>query len=307
MSSEIPRQLSFPELSLPPALAVVSASRRTELVGLKPEWLVHALQRFPVHFKKEVHSVVLWTKDPKNVYENEALKTELAKYNLLIHCTVTGLGGTRIEPTVPDPDKLINELPGLLDFLGNPQRLRWRFDPIVTLEKADGNLWSSDSYFADLAQKMASLGIDNCYFSFCQIYQRKFTNRKLNQAGINFITPSLQEQKEIIEKMKEIAKPLKITLYSCTQPQLTGIPGIIPASYIDAALLTDLHPQKLPALSRLDSTMTRLRPGCFCTESIDIGAYISCGHGCVYCYAEAALPDLNTLLQKLLPWETRNL
>ena len=27
------------------------------------------------------------------------------------------------------------------------------------------------------------------------------------------------------------------------------------------------------------------RPGCLCHESRDIGAYDSCPHGCVYCYA----------------------
>ncbi len=27
------------------------------------------------------------------------------------------------------------------------------------------------------------------------------------------------------------------------------------------------------------------REGCGCTESTDIGAYDSCPHGCIYCYA----------------------
>lgn len=281
---------------------VISASRRTELVGLRPGWLVNVLQRFPARFKKDIHSVVLWTKDPRNIYKNEALGIELVKHNLLIQCTVTGLGGTRIEPTVPKPDELIEELPKLLDFLGDPKRFRWRFDPLITLEKEDGDLWSSTTHFENLTRKMANLGIDNCYFSFCQIYPRKFTDRKLKQAGITFITPSLQEQREIVEKMKAIAKPLRITLYSCTQPQLEGISGITPAACIDAKLLTELHPQKLPAPQRQDPTMTRMRPGCYCTESIDIGAYLPCGHGCVYCYAEAALPKLDQLFQNPMPW-----
>lgn len=298
-----PRQLFLPDVNFQPLPVVVSASRRTELVGLKPGWLVNALQRFPARFKRDIHSVVLWTKDPRNVYKNEALRAELSKYNLLVHCTITGLGGTRIEPTVPRADELIRELPKLLDFLGNPKRFRWRFDPIVTLEKEDGSMWSSVAYSENLAQQMAELGIDNCYFSFCQIYSRKFTNRSLKEAGITFITPSLREQRDIVGKMKEIAKPLGITLYPCTQPQLEGVSGTTPASCIDAALLTQLHPKRLPASSKQDPTMVRLRPGCYCTESIDIGAYLPCGHGCVYCYAEAAVPKPDKLFQKPMPWE----
>lgn len=304
-SLAIPRQLPLPDENFAPLATVVSASRRTELVGLKPSWLVNALQKFPARFKKDIHSVVLWTKDPRNIYEDDALKAQLSKYNLLVQCTITGLGGTRIEPTVPEPEVLLQRLPDLLEFLGDKRRLRWRFDPIVTLEK-DSSLWSSVDYFANLAQEMAKLGIDNCYFSFCQIYPRKFTNRNLKQAGIIFITPSLREQKDLVEKMKAIAKPLGMTLYSCTQPQLEGISGIIPASCIDAELLTKLHPQKLPAILRQDPTMARLRPGCFCTESIDIGAYLPCGHGCVYCYAEAAIPKLDKLLQKPMPWNIKH-
>ena len=36
------------------------------------------------------------------------------------------------------------------------------------------------------------------------------------------------------------------------------------------------------------------RPACRCAESIDIGAYESCSHGCVYCYANY---DLEAVLR----------
>lgn len=298
------RQLPLPSPDFAPNPVVVSASRRTELVGLKPGWLVNALQGFTPRFKRDFHSVVLWTKDFRNIYENPALREELSKYNLMVHGTITGLGGSRIEPTVPETEKLINALPDLLDFLGDTKRFRWRFDPIVTLEKEDGSHWSSVEYFESLAEEMAKLGIDNCYFSFCQIYPRKFRNRNLNEAEIKMVVPPLSQQREVVERMKQIAIPLGITLYSCTQPQLEGIEGITPASCIDSDLLVDLHPQHLPLEPVQDLTMTRLRPGCYCTQSRDIGAYLPCGHGCVYCYAKAAVPSPEKLLQRPMPWET---
>ncbi len=89
---------------------------------------------------------------------------------------------------------------------------------------------------------------------------------------------------------------------SCTQPQLEGVEGITPAACIDTDLLTELHPQKLSVNPNQDKTMARLRPGCYCTQSIDIGTYLPCGHGCVYCYAEAAVPKPEKLIQKPMPW-----
>ncbi|MBI4096889.1 MAG: DUF1848 family protein [Candidatus Levybacteria bacterium] len=289
-------QLLLPSTDLTPRPVVVSASRRTEMVGLRPNLLVERLQRFP----QEIHSVVLWTKDPTNIYENKELREELAKHNLLVHFTLTGMAGTRIEPTVPDAETLLARMPQLLDFLGDPRRLRWRFDPIVTLKKEDGEYWSSVEYFPKLAQAMAKFGINNCYFSFCQIYP-KFAKRHLAEAGIYLVTPSRDEQRVVVGEMKKIADRLGIALYSCAQPLLENIPGITPAKCIDAELLTELHPQKLPADPDRDATQEKYRPACYCTESKDIGSYLACGHGCVYCYAEAAVPIPTKLIQKPMP------
>ena len=41
---------------------VISASRRTDLVGCYPEALVERLHEFP---SESVHSLVIWTKNPK--------------------------------------------------------------------------------------------------------------------------------------------------------------------------------------------------------------------------------------------------
>jgi len=299
--SSFPKQLRFPGEEFQPGSIVVSASRRTELVGLRPEWLVNALQRFERRYKREIHSVVLWTKDPTNIYENKELREELSKYNLLVHFTLTGLGGTRIEPTVPEPEVLLQRMPRLLAFLEDSRRLRWRFDPIVTLEKEDKTHWSSSVYFESLAQQMAQYGIDNCYFSFCSMYP-KIAARKLERSGIKMITPSAGEQLEVVEQMKNIAAPLGTTLYSCVQPLLENVSGITPAKCIDAELLTELHPEKLPADNSRDKTQSKYREACYCTESRDIGAYLPCGHGCVYCYAEAAVPIPSKLTQKPMPY-----
>lgn len=295
MRLDLEKQLSLPgeEFTLPPV--VVSASRRTELVGLRPGWLVNALQRFP----REIHSLVLWTKDPRNIYQNSALRNEVSKHNLLVQFTLTGLGGTRIEPTVPDPAVLLGEMPRLVDFLKDPRRIRWRFDPIVTLEQENGGNWSSASQFESIAKEMAKFGIDNCYFSFLQMYP-KFARRKLGEAGIRLVVPSVDEQASVVDQMKLVSDSAGVALYSCAQPLLESVPGITPAKCIDNDLLTELHPAKIPVSSARDATQSKYRPSCYCTESVDIGSYLACGHGCAYCYAEAAVPNPDKLKTKTL-------
>ncbi|HEY0836166.1 MAG TPA: DUF1848 family protein, partial [Azospirillum sp.] len=39
------------------------------------------------------------------------------------------------------------------------------------------------------------------------------------------------------------------------------------------------------------------RPGCLCAESRDIGAYDTCPHGCVYCYAVSSRATARTRFQ----------
>ncbi len=46
------------EQSLP---VVLSASRRTDLVGCYPEYLIEKLKAYP---PEKVHTIVIWTKNP---------------------------------------------------------------------------------------------------------------------------------------------------------------------------------------------------------------------------------------------------
>ncbi|MEP5698419.1 MAG: DUF1848 family protein, partial [Sneathiella sp.] len=79
--------------------------------------------------------------------------------------------------------------------------------------------------------------------------------------------------KALLEKFCDIAARNGQKLTLCTQPDLvTGT--VSGAACIDAARL-DLEMRKIQGN----------RKGCLCTAARDIGAYDTCPHGCVYCYA----------------------
>jgi hypothetical protein len=85
---------------------VVSASRRMEMPGFFPEMLVEQLEkRYP---PESVHTVVLWSKHPRNILDHPGLRKCLRRYRqLMLHLTVTGMGGGFLEPNIPAADEVL--------------------------------------------------------------------------------------------------------------------------------------------------------------------------------------------------------
>ena len=66
---------------------VISASRRTDLVGCYPEVMVERLQEFS---PESVYSLVIWTKNPRNMIVEGPLKKVLKEYRqIYVHLTIT--------------------------------------------------------------------------------------------------------------------------------------------------------------------------------------------------------------------------
>ena len=82
----------------------------------------------------------------------------------------------------------------------------------------------------------------------------------------------------MLQDLGEIARDAGLAASLCAQPELLG-PGLGEARCIDAARLSDLAGRPVAAETKGN------RPGCRCARAQDIGAYDTCPHGCVYCYA----------------------
>jgi histone acetyltransferase (RNA polymerase elongator complex component) len=78
-----------------------------------------------------------------------------------------------------------------------------------------------------------------------------------------------------------IAERYGIRMYSCCGEYLVN-DRIHKAHCIDGAIIERLFAP--PGFAYREKPT---RQECGCTESIDIGAYDTCPHGCVYCYANA--------------------
>ncbi len=278
---------------------VISASRRTDLVAFFPDWLAGAVREERAVFQgpsgrvatvdlspENVHTFVLWSKNFANLIANRhGLLDALRKYNqLYFHLTITGLGGSEIEPLVPAPASVLRQIEPLLEIAGRPERISLRFDPIVHWEEK-GRIMTNLGFFENLAGAAIQLGITTVRMSFAQWYGK--AKRRATRRGFQFIDPSIEDKLAAARHLAALAGERGLFLYACAQDFLASVPGISRSSCIDGALFEEIHPRRDPSSRRKDRTQ---RPECGCTKSLDIGSYTqSCPHSCVYCYANPRL------------------
>lgn len=264
-----------------------------------PEWLGEAVWKEKAIFRGpsggisvadlspgNVHTFVLWSKNFRNLIENrDRLRDGLRRYDqLYFHFTITGLGGTPVEKDVPVPDDALRQLEPLLLLAGQPERISLRFDPVIYWKEGEGTR-TNLPFFEKLAEKAASLRIQNIRFSFAQWYGK--SKRRAERVGFDFVDPEHEVKRKDASSLAATAGRYGLNLYCCSQDFLADIPGIRPSACIDGRLLQAVHPGGLPVSIRKDRTQRR---ECRCTESVDIGSYTqSCPHSCVYCYANPRL------------------
>jgi len=253
---------------------VISASRRVDLVTFYPDYTVDRIREIGV---ENIHTLVIWTKNPNNILSHARLKNcleELDQIHVLL--TVTGLGGTPLEPFAPDSEEVFNQLPKIINFIGSPQRLAIRYDPLIdVIYKGKLHLSNIDiNLFDKILEKASHLGIKRIIVSYVTLYKKVLERLKQNEFEV--VDHNIEEITDFIEnKMMPKVKNLGMELCTCVLPNLTT------KGCIDGNILTLLHPKQEPCSMAKDRSQ---RETCHCTKSYDIGQWFSCYHNCLYCY-----------------------
>ncbi len=257
---------------------VVSASRRVDMVAGYRDELMETLERdWP---PDRVHTLVVWTKVPPALASDRALTDFLSRYDqIFLHLTVTGLGGTVLEPFAPPWAESIAALPALIDFAHGTDRIRLRFDPLVEVETAAGETISNIGLFEEVVGAGARLGLRDVSTSWVTSY-RKVSSR-LRARGMRLVERDDARMEATWERVYALAGSMKVRIHACC------VPGLPRSRCIDGELLSALHPKGRACSTRRAADQ---RPLCGCTESYDVGWYKSCPTGCVYCYGNPAVP-----------------
>jgi len=263
---------------------IISASRRTDIPAFYSDWFFKRLQegyvlvRNPMNYHQVskiilnpdvVDCIVFWTKNPAPMLNRI---DELKDYNYYFQFTLNSYAKD-IEPNVPVKDKeVIKTFLTLSSKIGR-ERVIWRYDPILLNEKY--TIEYHLKYFEKLADHING-AFDHCVISFIDIY-KKITNRIKSNS---ILEPSINDIDLIGKRFSEIARNRNFKIVSCAEKVDLSPYGIEHGKCIDDKLI-----EKIAGMPLNIGKDRNQRSECGCVESIDIGLYNTCLHGCKYCYA----------------------
>lgn len=267
---------------------IISASRRTDIPAFFSDWFykriekgfvlvrnpmnIHQVGR--VNLRPEiVDCIVFWTKNVRPFVERLSC---IAQYRYYFQYTLTGYG-RKLEPNTPPIKESIASFKLLSAKIGS-NRVIWRYDPIIITDEQTPKFHVN--HFTYIAQNLAE-HTERCVISFVDYYRKSIRN----MASISYSMISENEIYELSCQLADIGKKYGINLVSCAEEIDLEKQGIAHGKCIDDKLIEEICGFAL----NVDKDKNQ-RAECGCVASVDIGAYNTCPHGCLYCYANY---DLN--------------
>jgi hypothetical protein len=270
---------------------VISVSRRTDIPAFYSEWFMNRIRdgyvRWVNPFSRLVHRIslrpedvmafVLWSKNYARLLPHLD-ELDACGYRMLFHFTINGLPEA-FEPRVPDTQEMVECAHTLSERYG-PDAVLWRYDPVLISSITDRQYHLSR--FHDLCAALEGT-VKRCYFSFVVFHNKVRRNATALRGETGIVLHDLPtlDRIEIANALADIALEHEIEMLSCCGDYLIG-GKIKKAHCTDAELLRRLYPDRIRRLVEVPT-----REDCGCCECTDIGAYDTCAHGCIYCYANS--------------------
>lgn len=266
---------------------IISASRRTDIPAFYSEWFMkrieegHVMVRNPMNARQVsrislepelVDCIVFWTKDPSGIIGKLDV-LDRKKYSYYFQFTLTPYGKD-IELSVPEKEKVVSRFIDLSERIGK-ERVVWRYDPILLTDSINRDYHFRS--FERLAKALAE-HTDKCIISFADFYKK--CSKRLS--GVKARETTREDMLAIAETFAGICKAQGLKLETCAEEIDLSCWGIEHGKCIDDALISRITGRPL-AVGKDKSQ----REHCGCVASVDIGAYNSCPHGCLYCYANS--------------------
>ena len=293
---------------------IISASRVTDIPALYGEWLLRRLRaggcvwvnRFSgqsqrVSFER-ARAIVFWTKNPAPLMPRLD-EIDALGLNYYFTFTLNDYEREGLEPGIPPLADRLETFRALSTRLG-PERVVWRFDPIIV-----GGRLSPEA----MLQRIARVGeavhrhTRRLVISFVDIDRYPAVRGRLaTRRPDAFAELGPEAIEQVAAGIRQLNRRWGLEVSACAEPADLTRYGIGRARCVDDALLARAFPAdaalldsfrhgagpRLPAVAaggRHPLKDKGQRSACGCIVSKDIGRYGTCPQGCAYCYATASV------------------
>ena len=275
---------------------IISASRRTDLPAFYARWFINRVRAgyclVPNPFNpqqisrislapEDVDVIVFWTRHPRPLFP---YLQELDERGYRYYFQYTLMDNPRaLDARTPSLEVALDTFRELARRIG-PQRVIWRYDPIVF-----SNLTSPEFHartYARIARALRGY-TRRSVISLVDAYRKSERRlRALASQGIALTAPDALPQEEfdrLMQRLVESAHNNDMQITSCAEEiDLQGY-GIQPGKCVDDEYIRQVF--------GIDVTHTKdptQRAACGCVVSRDIGVYDTCPFECQYCYATSS-------------------
>jgi hypothetical protein len=272
---------------------IISASRRTDIPAYYADWMMRRLHagwcEVPNPYNAHqvaridlapaaVDAIVFWTRNPAPLLPHLAA-IEAMGHRFLFHYTLMD-NPRLLETHRPSLAAAIRTFHRLAAIVG-PQRVIWRYDPIVFSSITPPGFHRDR--FAAIAAALSG-ATQRVVISIMDDY-RKIRPRMDALASQGAVVAVLAEEQQaaygdLLAFMAATAASHGMAIQSCSEPFDLAPSGIPHGACIDPALI-----QSALGVAVTQCKDQTQRPACGCAVSRDIGMYDSCLTGCQYCYA----------------------
>lgn len=277
---------------------IISASRATDIPAFYTDWFFRRLEKGYAKWRNSFSGqdsyvsfgntrfIVFWSKNPAPLLPQLSTLKERG-IGCYIQYTLNDYEPEGLEPNVPPLQQRIETFRRLVDVLGFGA-VMWRFDPLILTDRI--NIDTLLEKIASIADALAGY-TEKLVFSFADIESYKKVSRNLRQSGIDYREWDEASMREFASRLSTLNRDnWNFRLATCAEFIDLSEYGIEHNRCIDPGLISRLAPddsvlQNFLYNARADSGQ---RTSCGCILSKDIGAYNTCAHGCLYCYANTS-------------------
>ena len=261
---------------------IINTGMRTDIPAFYSEWLRNRVREGyvlvrnpfdPLQVTKydldpEVVDIMAFcTKDPSPLIP---YLDEFDDFHPFWFITITPYG-KEIEPNVPPKEKVIEAFKTVSEHIG-ADSVSWRYDPIFISDKY--SVQAHIKAFGEMARSLRGY-TGQAVISFIDLYEK--TKRNFPQVQ----KVKKEERESIYRAFAKIGKENSMVIRSCAEGDEPSRYGIDISGCMTQQILEASCGERL----LVPGSEMRARKECSCLLGRDIGAYNSCAHDCLYCYA----------------------